>query len=170
MVKPCLPQPKGAVSPMLISTAVIWGRHEDYNMLLFSLFQKAASMVEHDTTRLANTWNFNIKLCVCRNYLVRKMLSDCITIWCYSCFTIWVFSFIQKKALQLFPCVLFSKNLSKKKSQKCYQRNMYCGPLSQRFVFPRVICCPEHWAPVLCVSPSPPYSLTQCYMFPSFRE
>ena len=38
--------------------------------------------------------------------------------------------------------------------------------VSQRFVFPRVICSPEHWALVLCVPPSPLYSLTQCYELP----
>ena len=38
--------------------------------------------------------------------------------------------------------------------------------VSQRFVFPRVICSPEHWELVLCVPPSPPYSLTQCYELP----
>ena len=34
----------------------------------------------------------------------------------------------------------------------------WSNALSQRFVFPRVICSPEHWALVLCVPPSPPYS------------
>ena len=29
-------------------------------------------------------------------------------------------------------------------------------PVSQRFVFPRVICSPEHWALVLCVPPPHP--------------
>ena len=36
--------------------------------------------------------------------------------------------------------------------------------VSQRFVFPRVICSPEHWALVLCVPPSPPHKTIQCYM------
>ena len=38
-------------------------------------------------------------------------------------------------------------------------------PVSQRFVFPRVICSPEHWALVLCVPPSPPYKTIQCCLF-----
>ena len=42
-------------------------------------------------------------------------------------------------------------------------------PVSQRFVFPRGICSPEHWALVLCVPPSLPHKTIQCYMFPSSR-
>ena len=52
-VKPHLPQPKAAVSPRLISAAVIRGRGKDYN-ILFALFQKAAFVLERDTMRLAN--------------------------------------------------------------------------------------------------------------------
>ena len=39
-------------------------------------------------------------------------------------------------------------------------------PLSQRFVFLRAICSPEHWALVLRVPPSPPYKTIQFYGFP----
>ena len=53
-VKSRLPQPKAAVSPRLISAAVIRGPGEDYNRLLFALFQKAAFVVGRDEVRLAN--------------------------------------------------------------------------------------------------------------------
>ena len=65
--------------------------------------------------------------------------------------------------------------------RSAFSRSAVCGlcfrdtlqvhrPVSQRFAFPRVICSPEHWALVLCVPPSPPFSLTQCYVFPSLRD
>ena len=52
-VKPRLPQPKAAVSPRLISAAVIRERGKDYN-ILFALFQMAAFVLERDTMKLAN--------------------------------------------------------------------------------------------------------------------
>ena len=52
-VKPCLPQPKAAVSPSLISAAVIRERGKDYNRLLFALFEMAAFVLGRDTMRLA---------------------------------------------------------------------------------------------------------------------
>ena len=50
-VKPRLPQAKAAVSPRLISAAVIRGRGKDYNRLLFALFEMAAFVLERDTMR-----------------------------------------------------------------------------------------------------------------------
>ena len=52
-VKPRLLQPKAAVSPRLISAAVIRGSGKDYN-ISFALFQMAAFVLERDTMRLAN--------------------------------------------------------------------------------------------------------------------
>ena len=68
-VKPRLPQPKAAVSPRLVSAAVIRGRGKDYN-ILFALFQMAAFVLERDTMRLANAWHFKRKFCV------RKLLAE----------------------------------------------------------------------------------------------
>ena len=45
------------------------------------------------------------------------------------------------------------------------QLSGYFEALSQPFVFPRVICSPEHWALVLCVPPSPPHRTIQCCVF-----
>ena len=42
-------------------------------------------------------------------------------------------------------------------------------PVSQRFVFSRVICSPRHWALVVCVSQSPSRRTIQCYVFPIYR-
>ena len=53
-VKPPLPQPKAVVSPRLISAVVIRGCGEDYNRLLFTLFEMATFVLECDTMRLAN--------------------------------------------------------------------------------------------------------------------
>ena len=53
-VKPRLPQPKAALSARLISAAVILGRGGDYNRSLFTLFQKAAFVLQRDIERLAN--------------------------------------------------------------------------------------------------------------------
>ena len=68
-------------------------------------------MLERDTVRLANA-------------CVRKLIGEIDAICEYNrnLYTIWefkVFSFIRKKAFQLFPCVPSSRNLSQKKHQ-CY--------------------------------------------------
>ena len=51
--KPRLPQPKAAVSPRVISAAVIRRRGKVYN-ILFALFQMAAFVLERDTMRVLN--------------------------------------------------------------------------------------------------------------------
>jgi len=101
-VKPCPPQPKAAVSPRWIPAG---GRGEDYNRLLYALFQKAAFALERDIMRLANRWK------------VRKLLGgkDAVSENNWNLYIIWefkVFLFIRKKAFQILPWVPSRRNLS----------------------------------------------------------